>query len=310
MESSQDDDYYTIVDLFPTQEGRFDINNINYKYEDFTLCNSIGPRKNIIDEVPFISDCAKVARYIKGIYTEYPIENETYRCKYLNYSINSVIKNNGNLNFTEEQLIEAYVRLATELNVCKDSIKIIEDSVFKNIEELSNIYYKFNKQINMNNRNQTTDCPDFPHSVQSYQNIKSTCRVETKKFCDAVDKFKDHYLSKISQVKCKNVVYELESFLLLDHTKPLSFEEKAEGKTDRTEVLEDVIREGMGTENAEILNPVEPLDVDNNRGPPKDNASNPVRTITYTSLGLVLPLATLYRVKNNYLKNVIILYEY
>ncbi|KMZ76591.1 hypothetical protein PVIIG_05974 [Plasmodium vivax India VII] len=49
---------------------------------------------------------------------------------------------------------------------------------------------------------------------------------------------------------------------------------------------------------------------DNNGEPPKDNASNPVRTITYTSLGLVLPLVTLYRVKNNYLKNVIIMCEY
>ncbi|CAI7721699.1 Plasmodium vivax Vir protein, putative [Plasmodium vivax] len=36
--------------------------------------------------------------------------------------------------------------------------------------------------------------------------------------------------------------------------------------------------------------------IQNNYGDsPKDNASNPVRTITYTSLGLVLPLATLYR---------------
>ncbi|KMZ77235.1 hypothetical protein PVIIG_06059 [Plasmodium vivax India VII] len=46
---------------------------------------------------------------------------------------------------------------------------------------------------------------------------------------------------------------------------------------------------------------------DNNGEPSNHNAFNPARTITYTSLGLVLPLVTLYRVKKNYLKNVIIL---
>ncbi|SCA60498.1 VIR protein [Plasmodium vivax] len=255
------------------------------------LCNSIGPRYGN-DERAFISDCPQVAKYIQDIYTTCPVEDKTDRCKYLNYYINYIVKNNSNKNYSVEELIKAYGRLANKLNMCNDSIKVIEESVFKNIEELSNIYYEFNKYINTINTYQTNDCPDLPQSVQLYLNKENTCEGDKNIFCAAVDKFKNYYLSKIKQAKCKNVKYNLESFLSLDNTEIVNNEE--EGRQARAKVVEHVTGD-RGTEVTATSIHSE-LDVgDNHDEPSNHNASNPVRTITYTSLGLVLPLATLYR---------------
>ncbi|SCO65531.1 Plasmodium vivax Vir protein, putative [Plasmodium vivax] len=294
MGSSKDDDYYDIVHLFPTGKDRFDISNISDNYEYLKLCNSFGPT-DINEGLVFINPCMNVVSYIKDNYTKCPMKDERDCCKYLNYSINDVLKNNRSHHYNEETFIKAYNILVEELSKCINSIKVIDNNVFNNVKKLSNIYYKFNNHIKIINENQTTDCQHLSHIVQSYLNIKNTCKGDTNNFCDAVDKFKKDYLSKISHVKCKNAVYDLDSFLLLDHTKPLSFEEEAEEGQDKTKVVEGVGEGGIGTEEAARLRPVELLDVDKNGDPSNHNASNPVRTITYTSLGLVLPLATLYR---------------
>ncbi|KMZ99001.1 hypothetical protein PVNG_03840 [Plasmodium vivax North Korean] len=294
-------------------EGRFDIKKITSTGDHLIPCNSIN-HKYLDDEKAFISDCPEVVTYIKNIFTEHLKENETYRCKYLNYSINSVVKNNENQKYKEKTLIEAYSRLATNLSVCKDSIKTIEDSVFYNVKELSDIYYKFKNHIKIINDYETTDCQDLYHIVKSYLNIKSTCRDEKNKFCDAVDKFKIDCLSKIKKIKCKHVEYNLKPFPTWDVNTIVEFEEaeaeaQPQERQDRANVVEDVKEGGVDTEETARSSHIGIPDVDHNGDSLKDNASNPVRTITYTSLGLILPLATLYRVKK-YLKNLIILYEY
>ncbi|KMZ89643.1 hypothetical protein PVMG_05928 [Plasmodium vivax Mauritania I] len=262
---------YTIVNLFPNGECRFDISKITYKYYHLMLCNSIGPRYGN-DERAFISDCPQVAKYIQDIYTTCPVEDKTDRCKYLNYYINYIVKNNSNKNYSVEELIKAYGRLANKLNMCNDSIKVIEESVFKNIEELSNIYYEFNKYINTINTYQTNDCPDLPQSVQLYLNKENTCEGDKNIFCAAVDKFKNYYLSKIKQAKCKNVKYNLESFLSLDNTEIVNNEE--EGRQARAKVVEHVTGD-RGTEVTATSIHSE-LDVgDNHDEPSNHNASNP-----------------------------------
>ncbi|KMZ77191.1 hypothetical protein PVIIG_05707 [Plasmodium vivax India VII] len=250
---------------------------------------------------------------MQDINTKCPIKDETNCCKFLNYSINDIVKKDGKHSYNEENLIQAYGRLATRLEKCENSIKTIEKNVFNNVKKLLNIYYKFNKHINIINGNQTNDCQDLSHIVQSYQNIKSTCRGETKKFCDAVDKFKSDCLSKIKKIKCKHVDYNLKHFFTLDDSTIVEFEEEEEAqaqlKRDIKKVVEDEAEGSMGTEITAYLSNTEHVDGDNNGETSNHNASSPVRTITYTSLGLILPLATLYRVKK-YLKNLIILYEY
>ncbi|CAG9482890.1 unnamed protein product [Plasmodium vivax] len=227
MDRSHDEDYYDIVHLFPTGEGRFDISNIKDNPIYLTRCNLISPR-NIVDEFAFITHCTKVATYINDFYSKWPIEYETDRCKYLNYSINDVVKNYGNHNYNEEHLIQAYNRLATELSECKNSIKSIEKSVFMNVKELSNIYYRFNKYINAVKANQDTDCEDVYDSVKLYLSNENSCKGLKNKFCDAVDNFKNYYHQNISLVKCKNAEYILKPFLSLDHAETRNFGEEAE----------------------------------------------------------------------------------
>ncbi|CAI7724280.1 PIR protein [Plasmodium vivax] len=297
MEPSQDDDYYSIVHLFPTGEDRFDISKITYNPEYAKLCNWIGPKNSIVDEVEYISHCPKVAKYIQDNYTKCPIEDETNCCKYLNYSINDIVKTDGKHSYNEENLIQAYARLAKRLEKCENSIKSLNKIVLKNVKKLSNSYYKFNKYINAIKGYQNTDCKDVYDSVKFYLNNENSCKGVTNKFCVALDDLKQYLLSNISLVKCNKEEYNLKSFLSLDDGKhvKLKEEEEADGENLRTEAVKDVIKEGMGTDNAETLSPIELPDVDYNRETSDHNASNPVRTITYTSLGLVLPLATLYR---------------
>ncbi|KNA01003.1 hypothetical protein PVNG_03110 [Plasmodium vivax North Korean] len=209
-------------------KDRFDINNIKPNNDYLHRCNRIAPRKNIYvdNELSFISDCSKVATYIKNDYSKWSIGNKTDPCKYLNYAINVVVKINRNLNYSEEQLIDAYKQLATELSECKYSIKSIEDRVLENVKELSNIYYNFNNYINKINENQTTGCQGLSNIVQLYMNNEKTCNSKTNKFCDALDKFKNYYDSKISQVKCDKKEYQLKSFSSFDGTETVTSEEE------------------------------------------------------------------------------------
>ncbi|KMZ94977.1 hypothetical protein PVMG_05646 [Plasmodium vivax Mauritania I] len=224
-------------------KDRFDISNIKANIEYLELCNSIAPRINIYvdDELSFISDCSKIATYIKNYYSKCPIKNKTNCCKYLNYAINYEVKINRNSNYSEKQLIDSYNQLATALSEC-NNIKSIEKSVFNKVKELSNIYYEFDKYLKAIKANQTIDCQGLSNIVQLYLNNQNSCMSENKNFCVTVDKFKNDYLSEISKIQCKKVVYTLESFLSLDHTKPLSFEEEAQESEDRAEDVVEVVR--------------------------------------------------------------------
>ncbi|SCA59716.1 hypothetical protein, conserved [Plasmodium vivax] len=308
MGFSQEEEYYPIVHLFSTGEIRFDTSNIKDLYKEFVICNSIRSG-NRDDEAAFLSDCPHVAKYMQDINTKCPIKDETNCCKFLNYSINDIVKKDGKHSYNEENLIQAYGRLATRLEKCENSIKTIEKNVFNNVKKLLNIYYKFNKHINIINGNQTNDCQDLSHIVQSYRDNENSCKGVTNKFCVALDDLKKYLLSNISLVNCDKEEHNLKYFLSLDNTKNVKLEEEAEaqGRKDITNVVENEREEAMGTKITEPLSNTKLVDGDNNGEPGNHNASSPVRTITYTSLGLVLPIVTLYRVKKNYLKNVIIL---
>ncbi|SCA60310.1 Plasmodium vivax Vir protein, putative [Plasmodium vivax] len=296
MGSSEEDEYYSIVHLFPTGKYRFDISNFTENRDYLVLCNTIGPR-NLDDLRAFIFVCTKVATYINDFYTKWPIENEIDHCKYLNYSINDIVKNDGNHNYNEENLIKAYDTLATRLSECKYRIKPLKKSVLKNVKELSNIYYKFNKYINAIKENPNTDCKDVYDSVKYYRDNENSCKGVTNKFCVALDDLKKYLLSNISLVNCDKEEHNLKYFLSLDNTKNVKLEEEAEaqGRKDITNVVENEREEAMGTKITEPLSNTKLVDGDNNGEPGNHNASSPVRTITYTSLGLVLPIVTLYR---------------
>ncbi|CAI7723954.1 PIR protein [Plasmodium vivax] len=298
MDSSHDDDYYDIVHLFPTGEIRFDISNITENPRYLPLCNSNAPT-NIYEGFEFITHCLKVATYLKDIYTISPINDETVRCKYLNYSINDVLKNNRKNYYNEEKFVKAYNILVEKLIKCNNSINSIEDSVFKKVQDLSNIYYKFNKYIKAINTYQTTDCEDVYNTVELFLSNLYRCRGYTNKFCIAVDNIKNNYLSNISQVNCENVKSKLKSFLTVDDTKTVKLKEESEAqpqaKQDINIVVEDERKGDMGTDVTALLSTTELVDGDNPDEPSNHNASNPVRIITYTSLGFILPLATLYR---------------
>ncbi|VUZ99648.1 PIR protein, partial [Plasmodium vivax] len=231
---------YDIVHLFPTGEDRLDITNINDNDEYLVECNSIAPRQNIYlgSDLSFISDCSKIATYVKNYYSKLSIEKESDRCKYLNYSINDIVKNDENQKYNKEKFVQAYSGLAKRLNKCESDIKVIEVSVLEKVKELSNIYYEFDKYLKVINKNETTDCQGLPNIVQLYLNDENRCKGAMDKFCNAVEKFKNYYHLKISEAKCKNAVYTLESPLSLDHNKHLSFEE-GQKREDRAEELEE-----------------------------------------------------------------------
>ncbi|SCA83587.1 VIR protein [Plasmodium vivax] len=232
MDPSHDKDYYDIVHLFPTGEGRFDISNISYNYEHFSLCNLIGPTdKN--EGLAFINPCMNVAKYLEDSYTKLSIKDEIDRCKYLNYSINDIVKNDVNHNYNKENFIQAYDKLATRLSECKNKIKSIENSVFDNVKLLANIYYNFNKYINAINTKQATNCEDVYRSVQLYMNNAGRCTGVNNNFCVAVDNFKNYYQSKISQVNCVKKKSKLKSFLSLDDTEAVTVDE--EGREELNE---------------------------------------------------------------------------
>ncbi|SCA83804.1 Plasmodium vivax Vir protein, putative [Plasmodium vivax] len=235
MDSSQDDYYYSIVHLFPTGQYRFDIKSISVNLEYFIRCNTIAPRKNVGDEPSFISDCTKVATYIENDYSKWLTVNKTDRCKYLNYAINDLVKNDGAHNYKEENLIQAYNKLATQLSECNNNIKSIEKSVFNKVKELSNIYYEFDKYLKAIKANQTIDCQGLSNIVQLYLNNQNSCKSENKKFCVAVDKFKNDYLSEISQVNCEKKDSKLKSFLSLGDTVTVTFEGEEEGREELDE---------------------------------------------------------------------------
>ncbi|SCA60349.1 Plasmodium vivax Vir protein, putative [Plasmodium vivax] len=237
MDSSPDDDYYDIVHLFPTGEDRFDISNINYNKNHLYLCNSIGPTE-INEGLEFITPCVNVATYLEDFYTKWSIKDEIVRCKYLNYSINDVLRNNRNHNYNEGNFIKAYTILVKKFSKCDNSVKVIEESVFKKVKELTNIYYEFNKYIKAISTYPNTECKDVSHTVELYLNILNRCKGETDKFCIAVNNSKKNYLSKISQIKCDNVEYKLKPFLTLDDINNVKFEEEEEEEAGGAEGAE------------------------------------------------------------------------
>ncbi|SBT74309.1 Plasmodium vivax Vir protein, putative [Plasmodium ovale] len=214
MSESPGKEYYDIVSFFPIDKDKFDIDNLKYKDGEFShICSHI-EQKNSLQSETFHIPCMKIATYMRDLENKFPVKDGKKHCIYMNYCINRVVKNNGKKGRNESKLILGYQNLTSELNICKEYIKHMDDDTFNKVQNIHDIYDEHRKFTNMLKSSTQPNCADFKKCIELYGSHKETCAQNTHKdFCEALQKFKEYHLLNMNLIvgKCNYRDVELPS---------------------------------------------------------------------------------------------------
>ncbi|KMZ83463.1 hypothetical protein PVBG_05580 [Plasmodium vivax Brazil I] len=283
-------------------------------------------------------DCLRLKEYLRNFHSKDDCKNKNC-CQYINYFLNQRIQKDYNSNQSIFDIYKTYMNLENNSiikNLCLTEINYMDLDKYNKIDKLYEAYYICNFYIS---KRPELSCNRAKSCLRAYNNIMTVyTKRNDAKFCKTLKDFKDFLEANepTSTDECDSIfsaslLYPRECNQLLDEAKKLdSFidqeHEKLEIKVElhrmvtgeaseeQTQGRSGVEAPGVGVpgyrtgmEASATLNHAQLVVGDKNEDPPNDNTHIPAKTIIYTSLGSVLPLATLYRVKTNYLKNLIIL---
>lgn len=83
--------------------------------------------------------------YIENFNENFPINDYPKRCKFFNYTLNEEVRNSRYTKYKDVMLIKAYKTISFEMGICKDDVEFIQHEVFKKINDIYNMNYKFKK---------------------------------------------------------------------------------------------------------------------------------------------------------------------
>ncbi|KNA02243.1 hypothetical protein PVNG_04474 [Plasmodium vivax North Korean] len=289
--------------------------------------------KNLI-----ITDCLRLKKFLMKFNSKDDCKNKNC-CQYINYFLNQRIQKDYNSNQSIFEIYKTYMNLENNSiikNLCLTEINYMDLDKYNKIDKLYEAYYNCNFYIS---KKPKLSCNRAKSCLRAYNDIMTVyTKRNDAKFCKTLKDFKDFLEANepTSTDECDSIfsaslLYPRECNQLLDEAKKLdSFMDQehekleikvelhrmvtGEASEEQTQGRSGVEAPGVGVpgyrtgmEASATLNHAQLVVGDKNEDPPNDNTHIPAKTIIYTSLGSVLPLATLYRVKTNYLKNLIIL---
>ncbi|KMZ89805.1 hypothetical protein PVMG_06193 [Plasmodium vivax Mauritania I] len=150
MESTVVDEEYNLDEIFPTYKCDYDKETekaINQYKDD---CSKISAKICSENDEKFLAPCEKLIHYLKHIKENSAFVDKKKSCKYLNYILMVELKKishscEGAKN-SYITMINEYSKKPQEIDVCKDHIEEINETIFKkfqNLDSLYDIFYKF-----------------------------------------------------------------------------------------------------------------------------------------------------------------------
>lgn len=164
-----------------------DGNNDTEKYG--TLCTSVN--NTFFSKNEFGNRCYKVAKYLDFIKHKQE-ENNSVRCKCLNYLLNSNDDFNTFTGYDISKVFEAYKHISSDRKICTVNIDCIrkEDLVkIKKLYVLHDTYSKLQKSIEENEQNIFTIAEDF---AKHYENSIDGCQtIDVDGYCGAINEIRE-----------------------------------------------------------------------------------------------------------------------
>ncbi|GAB69699.1 hypothetical protein PCYB_004480 [Plasmodium cynomolgi strain B] len=224
--------------------------------------------------VSITMDCSRLKKYLIKLDNEKGCKNKNC-CKYINYVLNKMVHTYYDSNSSIFYIYNTYMNHKNNnkeiMNLCLKEINYMIPEKYKKINLLYNAYEK---------------CQ--PYASKEYTNLKDFLEKNEPPLTSdcypifSVSLFYPYYCNELLKKKEKDNSY-------IDHP--------------NTElVLLRAVVPGLEKRNSAVGEPEDGTDT--------EERATSVGTIIGTSLGIVLPLIVIYRVRKTYFKNKIILYEY
>ncbi|SBT54838.1 PIR Superfamily Protein [Plasmodium ovale wallikeri] len=198
MSDAKEEEYYAIVSQL--QGYKHDINNImNTSFESIDhLCN------NIINEEfdknkNYINPCIGFIKYSHYLTPEDGnTEDRVQDCRGLNYWLKGEIKDVSGKKYNT---LEFYNILKSKIkedlytiNICQNEIKVINDSLFQNLQNISDLYANLNEYSTKYIVNDRTRCDKANSCVTTYDRIITPCNSQSNSaMCNSLKRFKNEY---------------------------------------------------------------------------------------------------------------------
>ncbi|CAI7721658.1 PIR protein [Plasmodium vivax] len=296
--------------------------NIGDLYDSFPneILEGQTENKNLITK-----DCLRLKKFLMKFNSKDDCKNQNC-CQYINYTLNKTARM---YNDSKESIFDIYIKYVKHnnnsnneiMNLCSTEINYIALEKYQKIHMLYTAYRVCQSYIS--NKDRITSCNRVELCAKAYKNIitEYTKRDDTK-FCknlkdlkilleenepistgDCKWKFSDllSYPSECNELLQKpekpdvSMVQTSGRLVVQREVKGATPQEQREGTRGVGVPGVGVPGYGTGVEGSSTLKDTQSDAEDINSKTPNDNTTIPVGTIAYTSLGLLLPLVTLYK---------------
>ncbi|VUZ95026.1 PIR protein, partial [Plasmodium vivax] len=268
-------------------------------------------------------DCLRLSKYLNNFYSKGNCKKQNC-CQYINYILNQTVRRDYDSKKDIFDIYNDYMNHENNSmikNLCLTEINYMNQEKYNKIHELYNEYnnckYYISIKDNIRSCNPVESCANAynrimtkytkPNDTKSCKNLKDLKdyleRNEPTSTGDCKWKFSDllSYPSECNELLQKpekpdvSMVQTSGRLVVQREVKGATPQEQREGTPGVGVPGVGVPGYGTGVEGSSTLKDTQSYAEDINSKTPNDNTTIPVGTITYTSLGLVLPLVTLYK---------------
>ncbi|CAI7719450.1 PIR protein [Plasmodium vivax] len=292
-------------------------------------------------------DCLRIKKYLMNFNSKEKCKQQNC-CQYINYLLNKRVREDYGSKGSIFDIYNKYMNHENNnmiKNLCLTEINYMNQEIYNKIDQLYNAYYTCKYYIPINNDRIKCNYANF--CANAYNNITTEyIKQDDVKFCKTLKDLKDviEENERLLTSDCDSKIsdslyYPYECIDILPKSEEMTAsmersnggselpgalgEPSEEQRQETSEVGSLGVRapglrasaiggpEG-GNDTGETANliPTQSDSNDINAESPSAKTPTPVGTIIGTSLGFVLPLITIYRVRKTYLKIKIILYVY
>ncbi|KMZ95223.1 hypothetical protein PVMG_05141 [Plasmodium vivax Mauritania I] len=206
MDHSTGKEYYQYLSSFLSCKKDFDQIIIHKDRDILPKCNTFDSQ--ISGNHVFVDPCQRIIKYLKLM------QNGSYNkidgCRYLNFYINEQVNSTYRNPSTEvpyKTFIETFRSNYSDLNICKDHLKLIPKEIIGNMKKIYNMYIKLDKVINATDIENDNVCSNVDECYKTYMSYESDCKEggHNSELCNALEKFHDYFLLYSNLVmRCKD----------------------------------------------------------------------------------------------------------
>ncbi|CAG9482243.1 unnamed protein product [Plasmodium vivax] len=191
---------YEYLSSFLRCKKDFDKIIIHTDREILPKCNTFDSQ--ISGNHVFVDPCQRIIKYLKLM------QNGSYNkidgCRYLNFYINEQVNSTYRNPSTEvpyKTFIETFISNYSELNICKDNLKIIPKEIMSNMKKIYDMYIKLDKVINATDLKKDNICSKIDECYETYMSFQNKCKNGSEnELCNALENFRNFYLVNSQRV--------------------------------------------------------------------------------------------------------------